>query len=1268
MSTRPLIQTLPLHGSRLIEASAGTGKTFTIALLYVRLILNGARTDVEDVAAPLRSLLPPQILVTTFTNAAAEELKDRIRTRLVEAARAFREEHPRDNLLAALREDYPADRWPRCARLLELAAEWMDQAAISTIHSWVQRVLRSHAFDSSNLFDPTLITDKQAYRETAAQDYWRRHFYPLSTEQASVVRALFPSPVALQQALGDLLRRPEAPVTWAGERVQGDVLPTPLLQQVADDSAAAQEAQATARGCFQAHADEILQALIDKRDQFNGTSYRGIKDDATFDGWLTDLRRWAQGDDGVDDKFIRKLGRSRQKLKKNAEPADHLFFDHLDSWLDAKARAESTLPPLRARLLAHARDWVLRHEARSLQTEAELGFDELLTHLDAALQGPRGKHLAAALRGQFPVALIDEFQDTDPIQYRIFDYIYDVAGAHDDRALILIGDPKQAIYSFRGADIYTYLAARRATTDRHYHLARNFRSSSAMVTAVNQLFSAAEQHPQGAFMLRPADAPDSPLPFLPVDAQGREERLVLAGKATAGLTAWWHPELLNFNPYRDLCAEHAAEQISQWLNASDSGFQRDQDHWEALRPRDIAILVRSGKEATFVRRALQARGLASVYLSDRDSVFDSIEAQDVLRWLQACANPEDDAAVRLAIATRSLNRSLQELDALREDELEWEAHQERFLQYRHHWRRDGALPMLRRLLHDYRVAKHLQGQSGGDRTLTNLLHLAEWAQQASATLDGEHALIRALEQHIAEPNGEEDVVRLESEADLIKVVTIHKSKGLEYPLVVVPFAATWLDGGNRKQTAVWHSDDGLAIETAPKSEQGAALAYAREDEERLREDLRLLYVALTRARHACFLGVAPIKQHAKAQAPDNHRAALGYLLKGGERFSSEEDLREHLHRLASAGDAISIEPFVASGACTRARVHERSGPLVPARTPGHAAFEPWWIASYSALQTRAMEDVAGQAVSVQATPLQVPPMQAAPMQAAPETATDATRAEEAIGSEDEEVAEWLPALPTTAQEAPAHHGLHSFPRGPGPGTFLHGLLEWAGEIHFAGAAADPERLLALVAQRCSARNWEAYTDSTATWLLDFLQTPLPAGAGAGFTLSELEQYKVEAPFHFATRNADAQRIGTLVAEWVEPGRPRPALAPFQLNGLIKGFIDLVAEHDGRYYVIDWKSNYLGPNDQAYHQDALIDALLEKRYDVQCALYLLALHRHLQQRLPGYDYDTHVGGGLFAFLRGSAAPGRGVWHHRPDRAFIEALDAAFGASPQLQEAG
>lgn len=1266
--TLPLTQTLPLQGSQLIEASAGTGKTFTIALLYVRLVLGPVPRQEggpDPVAQIPRPLLPPEILVTTFTVAAAEELKERIRKRLVEASSAFLEQGDPDALLGSLCAEYPKDHWPEYARILELAAQWMDQAAISTIHSWAQKVLRSHAFDSGNLFDHTLVTDVQTLQRTAVEDYWRKHCYPLERNEAELLRQLFQSPAKLLEAMKPALHRPQAPITFLGKVVDALAPKTAIAIQFETETTTQQHLE-KARACFRKHKTDLLTVMHALRPRLNGHHYRGkLKPIERFETWLTTIDLWASGDDAAGADALNNLGFRRQTTKKGEPHADHEFFHLLDHWLDAREQQVLGLQRVRAEIIAHARNWVLDHINRALNTNAELGFDDLLKRLDSALRGERGDHLAAALRHQYPVAMIDEFQDTDPVQYGIFNAIYDVGQTHDDRALILIGDPKQAIYRFRGADIYTYLAAKRSAGKNLHHLGKNFRATRAMVEAVNHLFNQAEAHADGAFKVpKQAGDKDRPLPFLPADANGLEEALQLCGETPTALTAWWWNEAVRVKPYRRTMAAHAAEQISLWLSSAESGFTKNQT-FTRLQPKDIAILVRDHNDARAIRGALRERGLASVYLSDRDSVFGSSEARDFLYWLRACAEPEDDAGVRLALGSRSLGLDLGALDELRENELTWEAHQERFIQLRDLWQRDGVLPMVRQLMHSYAVAEHLQRLPHSDRAITNLLHLAEWAQQASSTLDGEQALIRELEAQIADPAGEEHIIRLESEANLIQVVTVHKSKGLEYPIVIAPFAASWRDTSRDKE-ALHRNDETLHVEVGKRRNKEEREQDAKRDQgnpngrdphteaaaEAMREDLRLLYVTVTRACHACFLGVAPIAPGGKTIK--NEHSALGYLLAGVAEYKTPGDLLKRLDGLAKDCPSIQVSWIDDPLPCTKVKLEEQALTLTSARTAGDLHFESWWIASYSSLET-----------------------QASATDSAPETAAEANRTEEAMLEGDDSESESFPDAANIAEasNAPSRTGkptpdtLHSFPRGPEPGTFLHGLLEWAGEVGFAQALEDPDALRTVVARRCMLRGWGAHADVATDWLEALLNTPLPCARDACFKLGELHRYKVEQPFHFAARRTNAQQLGELVAQSIQPELPRPALAEFQLNGLIKGFIDLVAEYDGRYYVIDWKSNYLGPDDATYTDATLSAALIDKRYDVQFSLYLLALHRHLKRRLPDYDYERHIGGGLFVFLRGLGADSRGVWYHKPDRDFIDQLDALFG-DPELHlaEAG
>lgn len=1213
----------PLHGSRLIEASAGTGKTFTIALLYLRLVL-----DHGGELAFGRPLSPPEILVVTFTDAATQELRERIRARLGEAATCFAEPAlVHDPLLVELRADYPEARWPGCARLLRLAAQWMDEAAVSTIHSWCYRMLREHAFDSGSLFTQELITDQSELLAGVVRDYWRRNFYPLPAPAAKVVGDIYKGgPETLARLLQPLLAQQEAGFRYADQPLTAPGSLRELLEETGALHARLDALEQTARDAWAADREGLRQLLLDLRPQLNANSYRDKDDDAVFEGWLQALDAWSEG--GEAPANLMRFGHSRIKVKAKAVVPGHPALLALDALLDATEQQ----PDIAPQLLLHALGDVSRALEAEKQRRAELGFDDLLVRLDRALAGAGGEHLAERIREQFPVALIDEFQDTDPLQYRIFERLYRIAENPRDCppekrvGLFMIGDPKQAIYAFRGADIHTYLRARRATEGRHYTLGTNYRSTHAVVEAVNHCFAFAERHERGAF--RFAAAGDNPVPFHAVAANGRAERLLIDGAEAAALTLWrldGEGAVVGSTAYREQMAARAASAIRDWLSLAQqgrAGLYKADGSGRALRPADIAILVRGRSEAEAVRSELAARRLASVYLSDRDSLFDSMEAADLLHWLRACAEPGNDALLRVALATRSLGLGWQTLERLGQDEQFWEDMLMRFREYRLLWQQQGVLPMLRRLLAEFELPARLLQRADGERSLTNLLHLAEWLQREAAELDGEHALLRVLAEQLASPSSEE-ILRLESDADLIKVVTIHKSKGLEYPLVLLPFVCSWktLDGKSTTPPS-YQDDDGKVIELA-RGKELAEAAYKRANDERLSEDMRLLYVALTRARHALWLGVAPLVS-GNAKSPELHKGAFGYLLGGGAAISLEA-FAGSLEALGSGCAGIRIEAAPAADA----RVYDetRAGTLGQAREPLRRVAEKWWIASYSALATL---DPEGDAPAPASEPI---------------SAAEATLRE---GDADSALAE-------LAQRAPAAGSLHAFPRGPNPGSFLHGLLEWAGDEGFGAVGDAPQTLRDLIARRCQLRGWDAWIEPLAAWLPAWLQLDFPLPAGAPVRLAGLATYQQEMEFWFAVNAADSTRLDAIVRAHVLPGEARPALQATQLNGMLKGFIDLVFEHEGRYYVADYKSNWLGPDDSAYTPDAVRAALLQHRYDLQYALYLFALHRLLKARLPDYDYDRHVGGALYLFLRGGA---RGVFHERPPKALMEALEALF----------
>jgi exodeoxyribonuclease V beta subunit len=950
-----------------------------------------------------------------------------------------------------------------------------------------------------------------------------------------------------------------------------------------------------------------------------------------FEPWFEKIKAWAEDESleqlDIGTGFTRLTPDGMAEAWKGEAPR----HPGLDAMAGLKACLDG-LPTPDAAVLQHAARWVGARFEEEKRRRAEMGFDDMLLRLDAALQSDGGERLATLIREQFPVALIDEFQDTDPVQYRIFESIYRIEENSPECGLFLIGDPKQAIYAFRGADIHTYLRARQATTGRLHTLGTNFRSSHGMVDAVNHVFERAEvrQSGRGAFLFRQNNG-DNPVPFMPVASQGRKEVLRINDQAVPALNIWHLPaeQPLSGAVYRQQLAAACASEITALLNGGQqgqAGFIQDGKTFRGLLPADIAILVRDGKEAQAVRAQLAARGVRSVYLSDKDSVFAAQEAHDVLTWLKACAEPDVERPLRAALASITLNLSLGELERLNQDELAWESRVMQFRGYREVWRKQGVLPMLRRLLHDFRLPQALIARSDGERVLTNLLHLSELLQQAAAELDGEQALIRHLSEHLALSGqaGEEQILRLESDEQLVKVVTIHKSKGLEYPLVFLPFICSAKPVDGSRLPLHYHDESGNAQVTLKPTPELIALA----DDERLAEDLRLLYVALTRAQHACWLGVADLKR-GNNNGSVLHLSALGYLLGGGAPLADSPALQQWLRDLQQDCPALTYAQMPEATA-EHYQPPQNEAALLPPLIPKRKASENWWIASYSALRI-------GDTLSV-----------------GTDEAPESPQAQKLFDDERLD--------PHAPREVVAGGGdIHRFPRGPNPGTFLHGLLEWAGSEGFAAA---PQDVIDAIARRCNRRGWEGWIATLSDWLQHLLKSPLHLGVDQPpVKFEQLTQYQVEMEFWFASHKVDVLKLDALVCQYTHNGVARVAAEPVQLNGMFKGFIDLTFEHDGRYYVADYKSNWLGADDAAYTPQAMEQSILDNRYDLQYVLYLLALHRQLKARLADYDYDRHVGGALYLFLRGTRAASQGVFFTRPPRELIERLDRLFQGKPE-----
>ncbi|MEE3879523.1 exodeoxyribonuclease V subunit beta [Vibrio sp. YYF0003] len=1176
----------PLHGARLIEASAGTGKTFTIAGLYLRLLLGHGSAETKH-RVPLTV---DQILVVTFTEAATAELRDRIRARIHDARIAFARGQSSDPVIQPLLSEF--DDHKQAAEILLQAERQMDEAAVYTIHGFCQRMLTQNAFESGSRFNNEFVTDESHLKAQVVADYWRRNFYPLPFTLAGEIRQLWGSPSALLSDISNYLTG--APLSLSVPAMKGNLadVHTENLKKIDQLKAQWRDSQ-----------DDFL-ALISDSD-INKRSYTK----KSLPTWLEAVNAWAAtettGYDYPDklEKFAQNI--LSEKTPKGSAP-QHAVFEAIEAFL---ANPISLKAPLLAHAIEHCRVML----ASAKNQKQWLSFDDLLTQLSASIDTDESELLAERIRTLYPVAMIDEFQDTDPLQYSIFSRIY---LNNPECGLFMIGDPKQAIYGFRGADIFTYIKARNQVS-AHYTLGTNWRSSADMVQAVNQVFAL----PDSPFIY------DSDIPFLPVNYSPNADKRIwtMGGQKQPALTYWLQnaeEKPLPKGEYLTRMAEATASQIQTILTQAQLGQAClvNGEKVKAVQAGDIAVLVRTGSEGRMIKQALADQGIASVYLSNRDSVFTSSVAQDLQRLLQAVLTPENDRALRASLASELFALDAASLDALNNDEIVWENAVNEFKEYRKLWVQRGVLPMLRAVISKRHIAERLleegassQGENG-ERVLTDLMHIGELLQQASNELDSDHGLLRWLAQSISDAeNGlggsDDQIQRLESERNLVQIVTIHKSKGLEYELVFLPFVFSYREASEAKYYDAANDRTVLDITGNDASMQQA-------DKERLAEDLRLIYVALTRAVYACFIGASPLRNGRSTKEPTGvHRSAIGYLVQNGQE-GGINDLYQGLKQQQDKLDCVALgEPPQQLEEMYVAPQEEVCD--LTAKELQNPIDRNWRITSYSGLVKQGSHQTEHDA-TIEITGFD-------------------------IDSSDEQDEENL---------VEPERSIFTFPRGARPGTFLHSLFE---EIEFTQPATTEENTQIILGLMESEQLDEEWLPILQQLIDTVLATPLD---GKSLLLNQKapSQRLVEMEFLLPIEVLSAPALNRVIQRH-DPLSAKAGDLGFQtVQGMLKGFIDLVFEHQGKYYVLDWKSNHLGDDVTHYHGEALKSAMADHRYDLQYQIYALALHRFLRSRLANYQYDQHFGGVYYLFLRGmDGQSDHGIFSAKPTLEFLQEMD-------------
>lgn len=1175
-------RSLPLaDGARaLIEASAGTGKTWTIAALYLRLHLQ-------------QRLLPPQIVVTTFTNAAAQELRERLRARLLralaraDAADASADATDSDDVDVWLDECWHADPSRRAADALHLrlALAEFDRAPITTLHGLCGKIIAEHGLATGADFSADTMTSGKGLDAQLRDDAWRR-IVQVATAQRSAGGS------AWAQAGHEEFTKALARACEPGVDVRRIDL-------------SALKALMTA---------ENAQVL---RDGSNSIRLQSPK--TALKKRLSELADYLQaGDVTVLPKICTDKKQTLDTLLRDQVPPETLAAVSQHPAIVLARAVLACVPkdpqaPILAQALAEARQWLLGERDRRLRARSELSFDAMIARVADALTGGGGAELAACVRQRWPIALVDEFQDTDARQFDILDHLWPQAATGDAAAdartrlpqLVMIGDPKQAIYTFRGGDIAAYQRAG-ATARTHMRLDINRRSTPEFVAACNELFDA----PDSALGRDGKDA----IRYIPARAcaaKDGDKTLTVNGQPCAQPLAI-HERRSSEDKERaedlrdqslDACARHIATMLHE---------RRHRIGGELLAPGDLAVLLPANRDIAALRTRLTAHGVPSVGAGTQ-SVFASDSARDLQVILYAIAHPHDVMALRAALATPLFfDRDFAAIRALADDTEGWQRIVRQFAGWHQQWQRDGVQAVLASLIAGQ--AAQLGGRADSERRLTDLRHLGELLQARAQDGDGIQGLLTWLaEQRTGDSDedaGDERQLRVESDARRVRLMTLHACKGLQFPVVFLPLL--WAHKGKPISFPLARACDGkrrLLDLGGPQFDATREAAQWEDQDERF----RVLYVALTRAQYACH--VYALDQDV---AKDEH-----------ERSALQVQLSRLRTRVGKPPFAVAF-PHVewSNGWPKTSSIYQPDAAAPPARRAARTlALAPRPFLgrySFSSLVHRTAEP-----------------------------GDNGGASDEPVGASQ--------IIEASDEVTSAHPHLIELERWKGTefGTALHSVFEKT-------SPDAPLRAQLALVQRCLHDNGIDFAHDAhlpalvATRLQAVLDTPLRLADGAALRLRDLRpaQQRHEMAFCFALDGAQMKRLRE-VCKNHEQSDLLPEQAPATLRGTMSGFIDLVFEHEGRFHVLDWKSNWLGARLDDYAPAALREAMDRHHYRFQALLYTIALDRYLRSRLPDYDRSRQLGAPVYLFVRAvGLGADAGVWSQRFPDAFVAAADEAL----------
>ncbi len=1152
------IDSAPLDGVNLVEASAGTGKTYNIEALFVRLVIEKGHS-------------PDEILVVTFTEAATKELRSRIRARMEETRKTlFSEVPPEDFFLKSMWEKFRNGEIEEGAlEHLQTAIQNFDQSNISTIHSFARSVLQEYAFSSGSELEMEFSKDVSGWVRDAMADTQRKWYEEAEeSESARLAQSLYLDSKFFNQFKGQISK--QIPLFEIDRYSYLDI-----KRQVGRWNSEKKE--------LEAMFDEKLESEYRSKGAYSDSRTKVIKtflnNDLNIAG---DIQKKDFFEDA--DKMV--------SPKKQTPELQEFFSKFCDLIHEMKAQGRDFKHIVQTQFLKDTRNRFEKIKA----SQNLYSYDDMLTEAEQALIHSDTLH--EDLGKKFKAALIDEFQDTDPVQWSMFSTLFADSPTH---CLYLIGDPKQAIYGFRGADITTYhTAADSVKENRRFTLATNYRSESELVEAVNELFSFPAERPFRT---------EAPV-FFKSEAHKKSEEIIPRFHLSIAPDI---PE--NKNQSTANISRYTAGDIYKILNPGEyPEFQLPDGEYTAG---DIAVLVYTHVQASRMKRDLLNYGIKSVTIT-QESVFKSQEAEEMRFVMNAMLNPKDTSALATLFGSGIYNWSAAKVRKFLDDEMQWTHWAEHFSEWRELWEKQGFMVMMTRYFKQEDILKRLSSYPDGERKLTNYYQLTELLEEERRSGGFSPQFLydrfmRLRNDEAATEDSEADKMLLESDEDLVKIMTIHNSKGLQFPVVFVPFAST-------STVDTYLPYEYIDTSENPPRKKLDVSGYKPEHElsvknQTIAEKLRLFYVAVTRAKKHCFV-------HFHNYAYSNRKTVKTIWTPVHWLFGFDDNQNVSYKEFAQ-----NLEDWGKSSPNCRAYRAERvwvdtlpTEEESQTKPLGKAAREfpedkklkaKWLLSSYSGL-TRNMKALAS-------------------------LDTNPREDEEDEDAEDNIFEE---------KNRKAVTNIFEFPKGARTGNFWHDIFE---NLDFSDSSELPNLIqkgmvkYGFEGEELSEITLQMVERTIAKRIIPDTDLKL-SNLSLKDTLREMEFYISAGAFELK------QIVDIIQGEKSEETNEENSKI------YLKGLIDLVFRHNDQYYILDYKSNYLGSEIIDYLPQNLEKAMSSNNYDVQYHLYTLALHRYLEKRLPNYEYEQHFGGVIYLYLRGINEENQaGIFLTKPDKNRIVTMD-------------